>query len=184
MAATSLKTNLKNNNNWGWTNHYPEGGWERITYSIWYVVTEVSAPVQHIHSKSVKFGWQKCVYTKTGCPASSQQELAPTDTTAFTSFIHTQSTLKDDRLHSDRLYFSFRRLKECMEGEMEKESRLKQLPLVSTGHGIYCGVREWPLAWVMARLQKHLVFVHVWFAWGHRMPSLMQQTAMQRAVVD
>lgn len=53
--------------------------------------------VQHIHCScvaGVKFGWQKLVYSKTGCSASSPQELAPTHTTTFTSFIHTQSTLK------------------------------------------------------------------------------------------
>lgn len=68
------------------------------------------------------------------------------------------------------------RLKEEMRSERKSRG-----PLHSTGHGIHCGVREWPLVWVMARLQNHLVFIHVWLGWGHRMPSVMQQTVMQRA---
>lgn len=77
--------------------HDTEVSVERITYSIWYVGTEADAAVQHIHCScvaGVKSGWQKLVYTKTGCSASSPQELAHTHTTTFTSFIHTQSTLK------------------------------------------------------------------------------------------
>lgn len=51
---------------------------------------------------------EMCLYQKTSCSANSPQELAPTNTARF---IHTQSTLKvrqEDKLCSDRLYFSFR----------------------------------------------------------------------------
>lgn len=32
---------------------------------------------------------------------------------------------------------------------------------VSTGHGMHCGVRKWPLPSVMAQLERRLVFVRV-----------------------